>query len=96
MIIDKLASYEVAYGISVGAGATMAVTDSTFSRNGNAVENAEITVAAGGHLTAAGSSFSLDNVSLASRQHARRRRLHRRHLQHHADAAGRRRAGLDQ
>ena len=66
VIIDKLASYEVAYGISVGAGATMAVTDSTFSRNGNAVENAEITVAAGGHLTAAGSSFSLDNVSLAT------------------------------
>ena len=66
MIIDKLASYEVAYGINVGAGATMAVTDSTFSRNGNAVENAEITVAAGGHLTAAGSSFSLDNVSLAT------------------------------
>ena len=66
VIFDKLASYEVAYGISVTAGATMAATNSTFSKNGTAVEDTEITVAAGGHLTATGSNFAIDNVSLAA------------------------------
>ena len=66
VIINKLTGYNVPYGIGVGAGATMVVTNSAFTRNGNATENAEITVAAGGHLTATGSNFAIDNVSLAA------------------------------
>ena len=67
MVINKLANDYATYGIAVNSGGTMAVTGSTFTRNGTVGnENAAIQVAAGGHLTASGSTFSLDNVSLAA------------------------------
>ena len=67
MLINKLANDYATYGIAVNSGGTMAVTGSTFTRNGTVGnDNAAIQVAAGGHLTAGGSTFSLDNVSLAA------------------------------
>ena len=67
VVINKLTGDYATYGIAVNGGGTMAVTGSTFTRNGTVGnENAEIQVAAGGHLTASGSTFSLDNVSLAA------------------------------
>ena len=67
MVINKLANDYATYGIAVNSGGTMAVTGSTFTRNGTVGnDNAAIQVAAGGHLTASSSTFSLDNVSLAA------------------------------
>ncbi len=52
-------------GIYVGTGGTMDVSGSTFTRSGTSTyENSHLEIAAGGHLIASGSTFSLDYVSL--------------------------------
>ena len=62
--INKLTNNGAAYGIVVDNGGTMTVTGSTFIRYDSSNENTSITVNAGGHLIASGSTFSLDNVYL--------------------------------
>ena len=92
MAINKLSSYEVTYGITVGTGGTLTATNASITHNGTAVENTEVQVDAGGHLEASGTTFSIDNVAQdADSTLAQQRRHDHQRLQHdcHGSCHGR-------
>ena len=62
--INKLTNNGAAYGIVISNGGVVNFTNSTIARNNTSNENANITVDSGGHLTASGTTFSIDNLYL--------------------------------
>ena len=62
MIFNKLASYEVTYGITINNKGTLTATGSTFTRNGNATETTSIQVGTGGTFSATGGTISVDSL----------------------------------
>ena len=61
---NKLTNNGAAYGIVISNGGVVNFTNSTIARNNTSNENANITVDSGAHLTASGTTFSIDNVYL--------------------------------